>query len=1038
MRVKSLIIFFFVVVATFAQTYNIVTVAGSDTLRDGSAATSACLKRPYSVVMDAAGNLFIADADSNRVRKVSTAGVITTVAGTGLPGFSGDSGPAKNAQLDMPSGLAVDKSGNLYIADIGNSRIRKVAAATGIITTVAGNGSDTPSGDGGPATSAGVDPYGITLDSAGNLYIADFWNDVIRKVDAVSGNITTIVGTGGTGYTGDSGSATSATLNGPVSVAFDSTGNLYISDQYNNAVRRVTPDGIINTFVGTGTLGDSGDNGQAAQATLFLPDAVSVDTTNSKLYVLSFDRIRVVDLNSKVISAYAGSGDIGFSGDGGGALAAKFYTPIDVFAAANSDVFVADSGNYRVRRIRAGMIETVAGTDVKDGGLATAAYLNGPEKVAIAANGDLYISDTYHNRIRKVAAVDGRISTIAGNGNHGYSSGRIGAPGGIVIDSTGNIIFADFDNHRVQRITPGGSMTTIVGAASLPKSGFSGDGGIAGSALLKNPSDVAIDAAGNLFIVDYGNFRVRKVDAATGLISTVAGNGRPGLSGIGGPATQATMIPSGVAADAAGNLYIADLNSRVLKVATSGTVTIAAGTGLAGYSGDGKAATSAQLAAPSTVAVDAAGNLYIADYGNTSVRKVTPAGVISTIAGTGSPVFDKETGPALAVSMAPFGVSVSPTGDIYIADAPNDRIRKLVPLAVRSLAISGGNEQSGNPGAKLTISVRSTDASGNPTGGIQVNFAVTSGTATLSPASAVTGADGVASTTVTLGNTAGPVGISASASGLPTVSFNLTINSVAVVPVPKISSEGVVGASLSPQKRTLAVGGIASIFGQNFAPAGTARRVENGDLVGGMVPTTLIGVCVELGQVRAPVFAVYPTQINFQVPTVPNGDAVPVRVITGCGTATESATNSETVSIRASAPEFFSFKPSTDGKNPVAVVNATTGSLLGGASLGSGFTTAKPNDVVTVFGTSFGGTSPKVLPGEFPSGVAGATGAIKVTIGGKEIPSVNILYAGVTPNNPGLYQLNLILPADLPSGDLPISLTIGDVASPTGAYLTVQ
>jgi uncharacterized protein (TIGR03437 family) len=1023
---------------SLAQSYMAVTVAGTDSVRDGFAATTAPLRAPASTAVDAAGNIYIADIQAQRIRRIAPNGLISTVAGNGIPGFSGDGGRAEDALLDSPLAVAVDRGGNLYIADNGNNRIRKVTVATGIITTVAGNGSFRASGDNGPATAAGLDPYHIALDSNGNIYVADFSNDRIRKIAAGAGTITTIAGSS-TGFSGDGGPATAALLDGPNAVALDSTGNIYICDQFNSVIRKISPDGLINTIAGSGDYGDDGDGGPAIRATLFLPDTIAVDPSAGKLYLLNLDRVRVIDLASGIITRFAGSGSLGFGGDGQSALAATFYFPLGLTITANNDLLIGDTGNHRIRRIRNGTIDTVAGTDVKDGGAATAAYLTEPEAAVATTGGDLVISDTAGARIRKVSAVDGRISTIAGTGNAGSQEGRISSPGGLALDPNGNVVFADYANHRVQRINPAGLPATIVGATTTPKAGYSGDGIFAAGALLNAPIAVAYDAAGNLYIADSGNYRVRKVDAISGMISTVAGTGRAGTIGVGGPATQAPVSPKGIAVDAAGNLYIADANHRVLKVsATSGLLTMVAGTGAPGFNGDGKPATTAQLSFPTSVAVDGSGNLYIADFGNGLLRKVDITGMMTTIAGSGVRFVDRESGPALAIGMSPLYVSVSPGGDIYITDAVNDRVRKLVPIVVRTLSIAGGNNQSGNPGAKLTISAKAADQAGNGVAGVSVLFAVTSGNATVSPSSAITNVNGVASATVTLGDKAGAVVISASTSGLPALTFNITTNAVVAVPTAQISPAGVVGAGLYPGKRSLSPGGIATIFGQNFAPAGTARKVEAADLVDGKVPTVFAGICVQVGQARAPVFAVYPSQVNFQVPEVAPADSVPVRVIVGCGTPAEAATNPETVSIQANSPEFFFFRANPDGKNPVAAIDAVTGTYLAGADLGDGFQPAHAGEIVTIFGTSFGMTSPAGAPGEFPTAPSPVVGNVRITVNGTEISAAGIRYVGGTPFSAGLYQVNIVLPDDLPDGDLPISLTIGAGSTPDGAYLTVR
>jgi uncharacterized protein (TIGR03437 family) len=329
-----------------------------------------------------------------------------------------------------------------------------------------------------------------------------------------------------------------------------------------------------------------------------------------------------------------------------------------------------------------GIITTVAGNGAAgfsgDGGPATSASV-GPWGVAVDAAGNLYIAGA--SRIRKVSP-SGIISTAAGNGTRGFSgddgpatSASLNQPSGVAVDAAGNLYIADYYNYRIRKVSPSGIISTAAGNGTQ---GFSGDGGPATSAALDVPEAVAVDAAGNLYIADSTNYgRIRKV-SPSGVISTVAGNGRYAFSGDGGPATSASLgFPEGVAVDAAGNLYIADSdNSRIRKVSPAGIITTVAGNGQRGYSGDGGPATSASLNVPWAVAADAAGNLYIADTRNGRIRKVSPSGTISTVAGGGSALGDG--GPATSASLKyPIAVAVDATGDVYIADNQDYRVRKV-------------------------------------------------------------------------------------------------------------------------------------------------------------------------------------------------------------------------------------------------------------------------------------------------------------------------------------------------------------------------
>lgn len=337
------------------QNYLISTIAGTGVANysgDGGPAASARLNAPGGVAVDAAGNLYIADTHNQRIRKVTTDGVITTVAGTGVVGYSGDEGPATSAQLNTPNGLSIDAEGNLYIADTYNNTIRKVAT-DGVITTVAGTGGFGYSGDGGQATSAQLkSPNGVAVDAAGNLYITDSTNHRIRKVTP-DGIITTVAGTGVAGYSGDEGPAISAQLSAPRGVAIDVAGNLYIADINNQRIRKVATDGTITTVVGTGAVGYSGDGGPATSAQLSYIEGgvVSVDMSGN-LYIAdtSNQRIRKVTTDG-TITTIAGTGGFGYSGDGGQATSAKINYPVGVTVDASGNLYITDNGNNRIRKL---------------------------------------------------------------------------------------------------------------------------------------------------------------------------------------------------------------------------------------------------------------------------------------------------------------------------------------------------------------------------------------------------------------------------------------------------------------------------------------------------------------------------------------------------------------------------------------------------------------------------------------------------------------------------------------------------------------
>ncbi|NDJ14513.1 MAG: hypothetical protein EBY17_25510, partial [Acidobacteriia bacterium] len=1011
-----------------AGTAGLQTFAGNGTVGfsgDGGAAINASFNYPGGLALDSTGNLYIADLFNNVVRKVTVAtGLISRVAGNGTRGFSGDGGAATSAALSSPEGIAVDYAGNLYMAD--NQRIRRVSAATGLINTIAGNGDAAFSGDGGPAALAALYyPKGLAVDSAGNLYIADSGHHRIRKITVATGIINTVAGGGSDG---DGGAATSASLSWPQSVVVDGVGNLYIADASQSRIRRVAAaTGLINTVAGTGTKGVSRDGGVAinidisasqlsldgngnlyfdsylgvqkispllltsAKASLFPGNSVSLTTaggsgTGAVTYaitagaqycsldgnVLTATGVCVViatkagDTNylpatSLGLTVFAGQ-DITFPALGDTALASGAVTlnssassglavslssatpamctvagfvvtlvsagtcsitasqtgnstygaatpvlrsfavtqtsqtisfaalsdrlfgtgPVNLSAIASSGLVISfdsstqsvcnvtgssvsllaigkcsitatQEGNLTYARapsvtqsfnialgsqlisfdslsnnvfgggpiplsatassalavsfasttqpvctVSASMITivtvgtcSITASQLGDSNYAAATpvsqhfivsqssqtitfgvqgnvvFGSGPltlaatassglsvsfasstssvctvsgSTVTIVAGGTCSINATQAGSVGYAAALPATLSvtvtpsnqtssagtagiqTIAGNGTMGFSGdGGLATsammwPGGTALDGAGNLYIADTGNHRIRKVSAvTGVITTVAGNGTV---GFSGDGGAATNAGL-DPATVAVDGAGNLYIVDQSGNRIRKVSAANQVITTVAGNGTNGFSGDGGTATSAALLHvSSVAVDSAGNIYTADGNSRIRRIsAATGVITTVAGNGTSGFSGDGGSATSAALAAPFWVTLDGTGNLYISDLGNSRIRKVSAAtGVITTVAGNGTAGFSGDGMAATTAALSgPSKVTVDGAGNLYITDSNNRRIRKVSPLLLISSAAGLVN------GAAAYLSTSGGSGSG------AVTYAITAG-----------------------------------------------------------------------------------------------------------------------------------------------------------------------------------------------------------------------------------------------------------------------------------------------------------------------
>ena len=648
----------------------------------------------------------IADAENNVVRSVdTTTGTITTFAGNGTPGFSGEGGPATDAQLNYPTGLWVDQSGNVFIADTMNNRIRMVDPH-GIITTVAGNGSSGSSGDGGPATDALLDePEGVAVDGLGNIYIADTQNHYIRKVDSATGTITPYAGKPTVaGYKMEGGPALNAQLNEPQGLYVDASGNLFIADTGNCMIRKVDAlDEKIYRVAGavsgtTPSCGYSGD-GPATEAKLDKPHGVYVDKVGN-IYIADEEnhRIRKVDNNTPaIITTIAGDGFPAYGGDGGPAVDASMQNPKSVWVDVNGDVLIADNENNRIRKVTltTGDISTVAGNGIAgywgDHGPAINAWLKKPHGVCAyesPAPVYLYFSDPSNYQIRRVDLEENFLTKAAGTIWAGYNGDNILAtwanlnyPFGVHVDASGNVLIADTYNHRIRKVNAKtGIITTIAGNGSK---GFSGDGGPATSARIKYPFSLYVDARGNIFIADTYNYRIRKVDGATGIITTVVGDGHKRFKGDGGPATDASVdMVYDVAVDNVGNLFVVDTGNQIVRKvdATTGIIdTVAGQANISGYSGDGGPATNARLNGPTGVAVDSAGNIYICDSTNNVVRKVdATTQIINTVAGNGTPDFSGDGGLATEAQLNyPEGIWVDSSGNIFIVDTNNCRIRMV-------------------------------------------------------------------------------------------------------------------------------------------------------------------------------------------------------------------------------------------------------------------------------------------------------------------------------------------------------------------------
>jgi uncharacterized protein (TIGR03437 family) len=1026
------------------------TLAGGEAPATQGPAAGASVPLSPGIVSDSAGNVYFASLPLHTIYRVGTEGIFSRVAGTGAPGFSGDGGPALDAKLNQPQGLAIDASGNLFIADHGNQRVRKVGP-DGIITTVAGNGRCCYSGDNGPATSAQLgNPEGVAVDASGSLFILDSAGPRLRKVDP-SGTITTIAGYGVAGYSGDGGPATSAQLNNPNGIVLDTSGVLYIADTYNSRIRKVASDGTITTVAGNGSAGYSGDGGPAPKAQLNNPTGIALDATGN-LYIADSINYRVRRVSTDgTITTVAGNGGYGYTGDGGPATSAEMTAPGGVSLDKAGNLYIADRGNQRIRKVSGGTISTIAGSTFGDGAPAVFGRLNWPNAVAKDKNGNVYVADSFNNSVRKIAA-DGTITTLAGTGVSGYSGdggsavkAQLNKPSGVAVDASDGVYIADGWNFRVRKVATNGTITTIAGSGNCCNAW--GDGGLATQAQLWNPQGLFVDTSGSLFIADCASNRIRKVDA-TGKITTVAGNGASGSAGDGGPATGAQLnCPVGVAVDPAGDLYIADTgNHRIRKVDNKGTITTLAGTGAYGYSGDGGSATGAQLNGPTGLAVGSAGDLYIADTNNGRIRVVNPAGVINLVAGNdkGNWNYSGDGGAPAHTSLGnPAGLFLDPSGNLYIADQTINNVRVLIASGLQPIltvqSVHAGDFGAGQSGS-YTVTVSNALFAGSTNGPVTFTASVPAGLTIVSlsgpgwncSASQCTRGDALG------GGTSYPpvtvrVAIAATAGPQATPQFSVSggggiaagVGDFTVIAHAPSVTAVVNAASSLPG---IADGSWVSIFGTNLS--NTARGWRDGEIVAGSLPVTLDGVSVAIGGLPAALSYISPTQLNVQAPLT--GRTGPVEVVV---TNNSVASTAASAAVSRSAPGVFVFGPGGN-KYAAAIIWHSDGiyDYLGPAGLfGPALTTrpARPGEILELYATGLGPTNPSVPARAVFSGSAPLVDPATVTIGG--VPA-QVSYAGLV--GAGLYQLNVTVP-NLPVGDQLLLVKVNGATSQPGVFVTV-
>jgi hypothetical protein len=682
------------------------------------AGSNARFNNPNGAALDSAGNFYIADTDNHTIRKITTGGVVSTLAG--LPGVSGSAdGTGASAQFNQPQGVAVDSAGNVYVADTGNHTIRRITPA-GVVSTLAGLAGATGSANGTSSSARFYQPEGVAVNSATNVYVADTWNHTIRQITP-AGVVSTLAGSAGS-YGSADGTGGAAQFNQPQGVAVDSTGTVYVGDTGNQTIRKITPGGAVSTLAGlAGNYGSADATGTNAQ--FYGPAGVAVDGLGS-VYVADYfnQTIRKVT-PAGVVSTLAGSAGIFGSADGTNSTV-RFWSPAGVAVSGtnNVTVYVADAGNGTIRTLAlAGasnwVSTTLAGsasTGHSDATTGSSARFYWPGGAAVDSAGNVYVADTQNGTIRKVTAA-GIVSTLAGSaGNYGSADGtgtnaQFYGPQGVAVDSAGTVYVADTVNATIRKITPGGTVSTLAGTAGS----YGVLDGTGGAARFYEPQGLAVDSAYTVYVADAWNHTIRKITPA-GVVSTLAGlPGNAGCtdgtgSGV-GTNTARFNSPAAVAVDSGGNVYVADyVNHTIRRVTAAGVVSTLAG--LPGVWGNGDGTNSdARFYQPAGIVVDSAANLYVLDSGNHTIRKLAPVGtnwVVSTLAGAAGVSGSSDGTGSNAQFDYPAGLALDGATNLYMADTANNIIRRGLSIVTGPPNITGQPQnQSASQGASATFTV---------------------------------------------------------------------------------------------------------------------------------------------------------------------------------------------------------------------------------------------------------------------------------------------------------------------------------------------